>query len=164
MAIKWKKGTNWKVDAEKAHVEIEKIREKNKGSVAAEDVVQAAKAKRNVLHQEFEWDDAVAANEHRLVTARNMMRSFVVVREELKTDRPQRVYEVVKDVVKTEPKTRTKHVYKSVDDIMKDTDLRAELLGRALNELISIRNRYRHLQELAVVLRAIDETVEKLEV
>jgi hypothetical protein len=42
--------------------------------------------------------------------------------------------------------------------------LRAELLGRALGELVSIRNRYRDLQELAVVMRAIDEVVEKCEV
>jgi hypothetical protein len=162
MTVQWKSGTNWRVAADTAHQEIEKIRKKNHGNVTAGDVVAAAKSARSPLHPEFEWNDEAAANEHRLYTARTMLRSFVVVRDDIKTDRPQRVYEVVRDVVKSEPGTRTKHVYKTVDDIMKDSDYRAELLGRALRELISIRSRYRDLQELAVVLRAIDEVVESM--
>lgn len=157
MEIRWKQGTQFKVDAGVAHEVVEGIRKKNKGSASAEDIVQAAKAVRNPLHGEFEWNDEAAAHEHRLQQARVMMRAFVIVRSDLKTDRPQRVYEVVREP--QEGKHRIKHVYRTIDDIMQDTDLRAELLGRALNELISIRNRYRDLQELAVVLRAIDEVV-----
>lgn len=161
MAIQWKSGTQFKVDPEIAYNEIEVVRKAKGGSASAEDVVARAKSKRNPLHAEFEWDDKVAGHEYRLYLARNMMRAFVIVRDDLKTDRPQRVYEVVRE--KQEEKGRVKHVYKTVDDIMKDTDLRAELLGRALSELISIRNRYRDLQELAIVLRAIDTLVEQME-
>ena len=157
MQVKWKNGSQFRAEAGVAHKTIEEIRNRNGGAVAADDVVHAAKAKRSPLHDDFEWDDSKAAHEHRLETARRMLRSFVIVRTELKTDRPQRAYEVVREP--QDGKHRIKHVYKTVDDIMKDTDLRAELLGRALGELISIRNRYRDLQELAVVLRAIDEVV-----
>ena len=160
MEIRWKNGSQFKASPDVAHKTVEDIRKKNGGSASAEQIVQAAKAVRNPLHADFEWDDPTAAHEHRLHRARVMMSSFVIVREDLKTGRPQRVYEVVR-----EPqvgKHRVRHVYKTVDDIMKDTDLRAELLGRALKELISIRNRYRDLQELAIVLRAIDTVVEQL--
>lgn len=158
MAVQWKRGSQFKVDAEVAHEQIELIRKKNDGSVTADLVVKEAKKKSNPIHECFEWDDTVAAENFRLSTARVLMHSLVVIRDELKTDRPQRVYEVVR-----QPQVgrgRIKNVYKSMDDIMKDEDSRAELLGRALRELISIRNKYRDLQELAIVMRAIDELVE----
>jgi arylsulfatase A-like enzyme len=158
--IRWKQGSQFKSTADVAHDAIELIRKKHGGSASAEQIVLAAKAARNPLHVEFEWDDETAAHEHRLHRARVLMHSFVVVRSDLITDRPQRVYEVVREP--QEGKHRIRHVYKTIEDIMKDTDLRAELLGRALGELISIRNRYRDLQELAIVLRAIDEVVEQL--
>ena len=162
MDIKWKSGASFKAPADKAHAEIEKIRLKH-GSVAAEQVVTVAQSNRSILHGDFEWDDKVAGHEHRLETARKLLRSLVIVRDELRTERPQRVYEVVRDTAaKTTP--RIKSVYKTLEDVMSDENLRAELLGRALRELISIRNRYRDLQELAVVLRAIDKVVNTVEV
>lgn len=164
MAIQWKNGSQWKCKAEVAHREIENIRKANDGHVTPDAVVKKAAAKRNPLHGDFEWDDATAAHEHRKDTARCMLRSFVVVRGELKTERPQRVYEVTKDKGNPQTNQRPKSTYTSMEDIMKDPDTRAELLGRALRELIAIRNRYRDLQELSVVMRAIDETVETVEV
>ena len=158
MEIRWKQGSAFKAAPDVAYKEIEKLRKENDGRVAAEDVVEAAKAKRNPLHNDFEWDDKVAAQEQRLATARYIMRSFVVVRQDIKTDRPQRVYAVTK--VPQVKQGRARHVYQSMDDILKDKDLRAELLSRALRDLIRVRNQYRDLQELAIVMRAIDEVLE----
>ena len=163
MQIKWKTGTHYKVDAEVAHKAIEDIRKKNDGEVTAEHVVKAAKAARHVLHDEFEWDDKAAAHEHRLATARHMVRCLVVVRDDTSTTRPQRMYEVVQKP-QEKPRERKKFAYKTVEDILQDEDLRAELLNRALQELIRIRNRYRDLQELAIVMRAIDEAISALEI
>jgi len=162
MEIRWKQGSAFKAKPEAAYKEIETIRKKNGGEVTADAVVERAKALRNPLHNDFEWDDSVAAREHRLATARYIMRSFVVVRKEIKTDRPQRVYGVVK-----QPQVgpgRAKHVYQSMDDILSDVDLRSEFLSKALSELLRVRNKYRDLQELAVVMRAIDEVLETSDV
>lgn len=161
MEIRWKQGSHHQIAPAVAHEAIEAIRHKNGGEASAEAVVKAAAAKRNPLHPEFTWDDSEAANEYRLTQARYMLRNLVVIREELATDRPQRVYEVVRKP--QEGQTRVKHVYRTTEDIMADADMRAELLGRALRELVSIRNRFRDLQELAVVLRAIDEVVATVE-
>ena len=163
MEVMWKRGSTFTGDAKASYERIESIRTRLGGEVSADDIVQDAAKPRSPLHRHFQWDDAIAANEHRREIARHMLRSFVVVRDELKTDRPQRVYEVVR-VAQPETPQRVKHVYRTVEDIMQDPDLRAELLGRALRELITIRNRYRDLQELAVVLRAIDEVVAGMEV
>ena len=163
MKIAWKHGTQHKVDAELAHQAIEAVRKRNNGEASAEAVVKAAAAKRNPLHPEFTWDDSQAAHEHRLDQARRLVGHLVVVRGELATDRPQRVYEVIRKKDPAQGRQRAKHVYRTTTDIMADPEMRAELLGRALRELISIRNRFRDLQELAVVLRAIDEVVASAE-
>ena len=163
--IKWKQGSHYTIPPETAHKAIEAVRRKNGGDATAEAIVAAAAAKRNPLHPEFTWDDSQAAKEYRLGQARYMMRSLVIVRDDLATKRPQRVYEVVRaPQVETDKPTRIKHVYRTVEDIMADPDTRQELLGRALKELISLRTRYRDLQELAVVIRAIDEVIEKVSV
>lgn len=158
MKISWRSGSRFPVEAEVAHKEIERIRNKHAGEAKPEDIVAEAKKQRNPLHAAFEWDDSIAANEHRLETARTILRSIVVVRNEISTERPQRLYEVVTKQA-TSPTAKARKVYRTTDDIMKDEDMRAELLGRALRELISFRQRYRDLQELAVVLREIDEVV-----
>lgn len=159
MTVMWKQGTQHRVAAEVAFDVVEQLRKKNDGDVDAEMLVKAASAKRNPLHAEFEWDDTEAGHQFRLSQAREVLRHLVVVRDEISSERPQRVYEVVR-LPKEEENTRAKNVYRTVDQIMADPDMRAELLGRALKELISIRNRYRDLQELAVVMRSIDEVVE----
>lgn len=166
MDIKWKQGTQHKVEPEAAYKVVMDVRKKNNGEASADDIVKAATPKRNPLHPEFEWDDATAGHEYRLTQARAIVRHLVEVRKDTKTSRPQRIFEVVRVPQKVDSegkRQRVKSVYRTVEDIMADPDMRSELLGRALRELISIRNRYRDLQELAVVLRAIDEVVGKID-
>lgn len=162
MAIQWKKGSGFSIDPKVAHQQVEALKTKHGGSLTAEQIVDAAKVKKNPLHSIFDWDDANAANEHRLETARVMMRSFVIIRDDVKTDRPQRVYEVTREP--QQGKHRVRHAYRTMEDIMANDDWRAELLTRALRDLIVIRNRYRDLQELSVVMRAIDEVVGTVQV
>ena len=159
MEVRWKQGSHFQADAQKAYKSIEQLRKKCDGKLHPEEVVEAAKAARHPLHNDFEWDDKAAAAVQRVETARKILRSFVVVRKEIKSDRPQRVYGITK-----EPQVgpgRARHVYQSMEDILKDDDLRAELLSRALRDLIRVRNQYRDLQELAVVMRAIDTVLEE---
>lgn len=154
MSIAWKKGSRFKSDPQKAFEEIESIRLRNGGDADAETIVREARNPALEIHQDYEWDDSKAAHQHRLSTARLMLRCFIEPPPpSANTARPQRVYEVVT----IEEGNQPKKVYRSVKDIMADPDSRAELLGRAMRELISFRNRFRDLQELAVVLRAVDE-------
>ena len=48
--------------------------------LTAANVVDAARTRAHPLHPCFEWDDAIAAEEHRASTARLLMRSIVVIR------------------------------------------------------------------------------------
>jgi hypothetical protein len=163
MEIRWKQGSQHKVEAAVAHEAVEAIRKRSGGDASAEQVVKAAASKRNPLHPEFTWDDNEAANEYRLDQARRLLRELVVVRPEITTDRPQRVYGIVRVPREDSSPQRIKHVYRTIDDIMRDPDTRAEYLNSALRELIAIRNKYRDLQELAIVMRAIDAVTQSVE-
>lgn len=162
MQIVWKPGSQFKVDVEVAYREVERIRAKNGGNATAETVLEAAKSKRNPLHEEFEWDNETAAHEYRLTQARSLLRSIQIIRDDTPSQTPQRVYEVV--TIRNTEEDKPKKVYQTVDEIMADPDARAELLSRALRELVAWQKRYRALQELAVVFRATQEVLETVEV
>lgn len=93
------------LDPNKAHSELERIREKY-GALTAEAVVQESQAKDSVLHDVFEWNNDTAAENYRLQQARTFIRVIVRVYED---DQPShrefvmvvpKVYEPAVEVVK----------------------------------------------------------------
>lgn len=156
MLVRWKPGFRFselsKVDA--AHAAIEKLRRKH-GEVTPEMLVAAARSKRHPLHATiYELDDESAALEHRLERARYVLRCIEVERTDGSGGR-HRAYSVARSAF--EPR---RQAYRDTIELMQDPDERAELLKRALAQLVSFRRQYRHLQELAIVVRSIDEILE----
>ena len=160
IGVAWKKGAKMKTPADKAYAEVERIRTKNGGVFNAADLVEESRAKRAPLHNEFPWDDAVAAHEHRLAIARKIGRSIEVTFEEAPA-RPTRAYEtrVVQRVTNDGKSTKEKREYLAVEDILAEPTSRDELLARARRELASFKRRYAVLEELSGVFSAIDETL-----
>ena len=159
-SAKWKSGFRGSsiMPADKAFDELEKIRKKNDGELHATDVVEAARSNRHKLHKLFEWDDSVAAEKHRESQARVVIRSIVIERPELQNEET-RTYELQKS--KTTPRAQS---YTTTEELMKDPEARAELLQRALGELLAIRRRYHGLQELSIVFRDVDKLLETVKV
>jgi hypothetical protein len=161
--VSWKDGysRSGRVDAKKAYAEIERLRKAGGGDVSPESLVAAARKARSPLHGGFEWDDTAAANAHRLEQARNMIRSLVVIYED--APRAQsRVYEVVTRPAEGDEKPR--RFYSSTEEVLADPEARARLLSDVLRQLVSLRSRYKQLQELAVVWREVDKALETVEV
>jgi hypothetical protein len=157
LEIKWKQGARFSIDPEEAHACIEKVRLKKGGSIEAADVVAEAKKKTSPLHPEFEWDDKVAAHQHRLHRARVMMASVVVVREEA-PDVESRQYEVrVKTRAEADAAGEPVRVFQTTEQILEDPVQRDRFLARAFAELASFRSRYAGLSELAQVFTAIED-------
>ena len=154
--IKWRTGSRFKVDPSKAHECIETIRTRNGGCISADDVVKEAKKKRSPIHEEFNWDDASAAHEHRKDRARAMLRSIVVVRVEA-PDVLTRQYEVRVVSDNEEDSADHERVYYRTEDLLADPEQRERLLARAVSALRAMREKYRQLSELAVVFQAIDQ-------
>lgn len=159
LQVQWKRGFRKAslLDAENVHKELEKLRKKNDGELANEQIVEAAKAKRNPLHQGFTWDDAVCGTRLRLIEAARIVRSIEVRQPESSNKGAVRAYEISRSM--SSPKKKS---YRAIEDIMQDPEARGELLNRALGELLAVRRRYSQLQELAIVFREVDNLLESL--
>jgi hypothetical protein len=76
---------NRKVDPQIVHETLEDIRAANEGKLRPPDVVAASRPETAALHPCFTWDDAVAAEQHRLWEARELIREVTVVINEKRT-------------------------------------------------------------------------------
>lgn len=73
------------VDAQTAGSELERIHQKH-GAIKPKIVVDEARPDDAPLHPIFEWNDAVAAEEWRVHTARNLIRSVQVINTDKQTE------------------------------------------------------------------------------
>ena len=161
MKASWRKGYHSKIKADIAFVELEKIKNDNGGILTAGFVLAKAKAKNSRLHKVFEWDDSIAADEHRMLQARKLLQSIEVIYPESPKQTPHRHYMVVTEPEKEGQSQRK--VYRTTEEILKDPIARDELLGNAIREAISFRQKYAELSELAGVFHALDEFVSHAE-
>ena len=111
--------------------------------------------KRSVLKKFFEWDDTAAAEIYRLEQARGLIRAVHIVYEDAPAVQT-RAYEMT---IESQEESKPVTMYRSTEDVLADPDSRAELLKRAMGELVSFQRRFRGLQELAVVFRSIDDAL-----
>ncbi len=103
------------------------------------------------LHRQLEWDDTVAAQEHRIFQARQLIRIVIHYAPEFK----RRIRTLV-----SVPTDRTQGGgYRHVDDVLNHPSRRAALRQGALEELRRLPGRYGHLPELDPLMAAIVELV-----
>lgn len=139
--------------------ELEFIRKRSAdGILQAEDVVEFARDERTALHSEFEWDDTVAAHQHRLEQARKIIRLTVTVIESPAGPQTVRMYASC-DSDRMKPGGG----YRSLVEVMNSEDLRDQLLHAALRDLRTVRRKYQQLRELQPIFRAIDRVARKTE-
>lgn len=148
MVYQFKDGARLSGDAQTIGEHIETLRMKKGGMLTPEDIVSDAKRARSPLHSAFEWDDSTAAQQYRLVQAREVLRAIVVVHETMESS-PVRAFVRVD----TDEGTR----FTSIQHAMSEDDLREQVLQRALRELTDWRQRYDHLKEFAKIFSVIDE-------
>jgi hypothetical protein len=133
-----------------AHIEM--LREKFKGEITPEDVLEDAKHDNSPLHSFFEWRDSAAAHQHRLQQARGLIRSVVAIYvSDTKPAVKQRAYVHIAE-------GQTSH-YREASHAMSQKSTRDAVLKRALEELIGWQRRYHSLHEFADLF----ETIEQLE-
>jgi hypothetical protein len=128
MVYEWKNGSRISTDAQEVGEELERIEQKT-----ALAVVKAARKSRGALHDSFEWDDAVAAESHRMEQARYVLRMIVTVEErevggETET-RQVRAYEAVL-FADDDGKSDKAMTYVSTREALSDPQLRAQVMNR----------------------------------
>jgi hypothetical protein len=112
------------------------------------DVVEAARDTESALHACFEWDDTVAAEQHRLWQARQLIRVVVIPCPQVGQD--MRVF-----VSLAEDRHKSGGGYRMMVDVLADKAKRGALLAEALAELKRLQAKYGGLEELAKVWKAV---------
>lgn len=149
-------------DARLIGPELEKLRRRER--ISPYDVVSAARDRGNPLHTYFEWDNLVAAQEHRLAQAREMI-GAIEIRVEGKA-RPEPLAPasvqvcVTAPVPEEAPRRRGRPPGQRSVPVLTERDEEADDLAEALCKLRQWRTRYAGLAaafpEVAAVLAAID--------
>lgn len=149
----WRDGASApSVDPQVAGETLERIRIRNGGVLRPRDVVDEARAKNHPLHDVFEWDDAAAAEQHRLQQARHMT-AKITVRGYTEQHNPQRAFVNVAPTREDQGYLSTLDSDEAVQDLIRE---------QALRDLESWHRRYSELEDFARVVGAIKATVRKL--
>jgi len=124
---------------------------KERGHLTPQAVVDSASKNESRLHGFFEWDDAVAADQHRLTQARYLLRSIEVyyVLDEAEEAKPMKaLYNVIS--------AEDERVYVPLSEVVSDDNYRAQVIEKALKEMKSWACKYRQYKELSPVIKAVD--------
>jgi ppGpp synthetase/RelA/SpoT-type nucleotidyltranferase len=156
MALKnygWKKGYRGaKSNIDVVKKELEDIEKKN-GTISAQAVVERARPEDSVLHKFFEWDDAVAAEQHRLAQARHLI-NMVVVEVKNKSDEPL--------ITRAYVEVDNKNGYRSLSVVVKSPSLRSQLLLQAQKDIEIFAAKYAVLIEVTELLKPLKEKIVEL--
>ncbi len=156
-SIKWKRGARVrnKPNPLEAFDELQRIKKRlGAETILPEDVVEASKSKRSLLHDCFTWDNEQAAHEHRLWEARSLINSLEceVIYADPNAEENKRRVRVQALVVE-----KIGEGYTEVTEVLKDPERSTPFLSKAWEELESWRKKYQAFGEFAEVVTAIEE-------
>lgn len=150
----WKRGnvdTYAGIKARDAYEELERLR--SEGQSDPHGIVESARDRKSPLHTWFDWDDATAAQSHRLQQARQLVTSIRVV---FMRNKKEHVAPAFVSIEFSEEGNGVTHHREYVPTIraVNDPSMRRQMLEEAASDLQSWRNRYEHLNEFSRVFRA----------
>ena len=151
MTYQWKTGF-FKADPNVAAGVMAKLSAEN--NLTASSLVDVSRPEDAPLHDDFEWNDDVAAELYRQDQARSMIRSIVVVSEDSPKQETTRAYVIV------QPET---HNYEPIQMVVKDEDKLQLLYKQAKRELDSFKAKYAGIKAFADLFKVIDALPERTE-
>lgn len=128
------------------------LEEKGNGSLTPEAVLEDARDPKSPLHEYFQWNNKTAAEQFRLRQARYLLRSIQVV---ISTEDAEHTVRAFHNVIVKQGES-SEQVYAGVVRVLSESELRAQMLSRALQEIERWRKRYATYQELLPIFHVID--------
>ena len=159
------KGSRVRTDDAKEIGKIFESMEEEDG-VIAQDVVEAAKDPKSVLHKYFTWDDRAAAQKQRLMEAGYLIRSVnmrvvyaqVVVDQEGITSQESREV-TVRMLQSTKNDTNDGYVYRSTFKVLGDPEKATECYHNMYTYLIGAFRKFHTIDKLATDLEEIETII-----
>lgn len=142
MVYQWKSGARIAADPQVAGNMCKRL--ELEGRLTAKDLLDENRPEDAPLHNEFEWNDGIAAENWREQQARNIINSLIICPEKS---------EPVRGFFKIE---RADNKYQSVEAILQNEDSTQKLFDTACAELNAIKKKYASIQSLVTVWKAID--------
>ena len=143
MVYQWKTGARIQADAQKAGEMCMNLADE--GRLTAKDLLNENRPADALLHNEFEWDDSLAAESWREQQARNIINSLLIVPEQS---------EPVRGFFKIQ---QTERNYHPVTTILSRQDTTQRLFENAMRELMALQRKYQALEQFHKVWQAIAE-------
>lgn len=136
-------------DATVVGQELEAIRKRNGDVLRPDDVVRESKKVKAPLHDQFEWNDAEAGHEYRLIQARTLIRSVQVIRSKDK--------EPVSQFVHVRMNPIKESYYQDMNTVARSPDEYELALAEALSRLYGAQRAVEELRECAKRHKKKDE-------
>ncbi len=159
MIYQWRPGFSWKVDPQVAGQRFADLVEEADGTLTASMIVDDARPATSPLHNDFEWDDSVAANEWREHTARMMIASVVVVNVREPEPGEKRVMPVRAFV---NVRQEDRRGYTTTARVVTDKELFKQLVDDILGSINSYRMKLAAFKEYSQIAHLFDEFDEGL--
>ena len=109
------------------------------------------------LHNEFEWNDGVAAEKYRCEQARQIIKNIVAIDTSIEEEREIKAVKAVITDRAFVPTGENNHEYVTLKMALDNDKWRNNLLEAARKDLIAFRSKYYRLAELAGIINDIDE-------
>lgn len=138
-----------------AFAELQRIIAQRNGVLTPADVVEEARPEGSVLHAHFEWDDSVAAEQYRLVQARDLIRRVTVTVSNASGE-PSRVRAFVHVATTPEDDDSPVSHYRRIEDVAHNEVERTVFLAQMDAEWRAFRARWRTFSEALAALVAAD--------
>lgn len=135
--------------------ELKRIAAKNGGILMPEEVVKEAQHEDSPLHDHFDWNDDEAAYKWRLLQARQLINVVVEFIKPNGEPVETRVFVSLKQ-------DREEGGYRSIIAVLKNNDLRAQLVQDALDAMQYFKSKYKDLVELGEVFSAMSAAERRL--
>lgn len=146
MVYKWKVEGLYKIPAQKAGEELEKLYFED-GKISPHILVEKSRPQTAPLHGCFEWRDDIAAEKYRCVQAQKLICAIVTV-EEFSTDNTP---------IEVRAFLHTEKEYHPINIIMRDEEKKYEILRTAYRELKAFQRKYGDLKEFSSIFCEIDK-------
>ena len=127
------------------------------GKLTAKELVKVSRPKNAPLHNEFEWNNSIAAEKYREVQAGYIIRSIAIKVTELQSD----VVNVNLNITSEDKENETRFFhaidldgegFDGLDTICKDAEKTKKLLFLCQKDLRSFRNKYEVLRSILPIL------------
>jgi hypothetical protein len=115
------------------------------GMPTPDQILDEAQDNSSPIHKYFEWDDTEAARQHRLFQARNIINHLLVVITIDGEDRTTKAFHSVDIMMDDETVGRK---YAPIEIILQDTDLKEQVIKRALEEVNAWQARWLDYSEV----------------